>query len=744
MIGETVSHYKILEQLGEGGMGIVYKAEDTKLKRHVALKFLPFGLTSAPESKERFVIEARAAAALNHPAIVTVYEIDEFGRQVFIAMEYVRGENLGEKIEPGPMAVDDVLRIAIQAAEGLQAAHEKGIIHRDIKSANIMIDEKGKVKIMDFGLAKQKGGTKVTREGTRMGTGAYMSPEQVQGEDVDHRTDIWSLGVVLYEILSGQLPFKGEYMHVVFNSIINKEPEPLNALRTGISGKLAQIVGKALTKDLSQRYQSADDMLGDLKTLIKEIEFDTMKELAPIRETKPSIAVLPFEDMSPGKDQDYFCDGMAEELIDAFTKIGRLRVASRTSAFQFKGKVADIHKIGEKLNVQTVLEGSVRKSGNRLRITAQLVNAADGYQIWSEKYDRDFDDIFSIQDEISLAIVENLKVELLGDEKAKLVKRFTEDQDAYHMYLKGRYFWSRRHEGGMNKAVEYFRQAIEQDPLFAFPYVGIADSLNLLGFFGFIPPNTAFPKAKDAANKALEIDNTLGEAYASLAWISSMYDWDWATAEKQFDKSIALNPNYATAHSWYALYLALMGRHDDAVSEVEKGLELDPLSLIINSVLGLTLFTARRYDEAVLQFKKTLEMEPDFQLALNWLGLAYISLGKAGDAVLYLEKAMQLPGGKIYAAGFLGMSYAQSGQKEKALDVLSQVDTLLENGYAVLLHKAFLYMGLGEMDRAFETLEKAFKGRESQLVFFKEMPFLDPLRSDPRCGQLLKKIGLET
>jgi serine/threonine-protein kinase len=662
-------------------------------------------------------------------------------------MEYVKGRTLKEKICKGgvnsPLEIIEILDIAAQLLEALAKAHQAGIIHRDIKPQNILIDSDARVKILDFGLAKLKGISQITKKSSTLGTAHYISPEQIQGENVCHCTDIWSLGVVFYEMVTGQLPFNGEYEQSVLYSIMNEEPEPLTALRTGAPMELEHIVNKSLAKDQSQRYQSTDDITVDLKAFIKKIESGESKELSPGTEAKPAIAVLPFEDMSPGKDQEYFCDGMAEELIDAFTKTGRLQVVSRTSAFQFKGKGVDIHEIGKKLNVQTVLEGSVRKAGNRLRITAQLVKVADGYHLWSEKYDRDMDDIFAIQDEISLAIVENLKVKLLGDEKAEMIKRYTRDKEAYNLYLQGRYFWNRRHEGGMNKAVEYFQQAIEKDPLYALPYVGIADAFNILGFYGFIPPMKAFPKAKAAANKALEIDNTLGEAYASLGWISTMFDWDWTSAEREFKKSIALNPNYATAHEWYALYLAAMGRLDEAISEAKKAQALDPLSLIINVVVGLVFYGARRYDKAISQLQKTLEMDPDFQIALWLLGLTYVSLARYEDATASFQKAMQLPGGIVYSAGYLGMSYALSGQKEKALKMLNQIDELLEKGYSILLHKVALYIGLGEMDQAFEFLGKACMEKESHLTFLKIHPVFDPLRGDPRFNDLLKKIGWE-
>lgn len=740
MVGQRISHYKILEKLGEGGMGIVYKAEDTKLERTVALKFLSPEVIMAADAKERFFIEARAAAALNHSNIVTVYEIDEYEGQIFMAMEYVEGEDLEQKIASGPIAIDEVVKIAIQTAEGLLEAHEKGIVHRDIKSANIMINERGRVKIMDFGLARLKGQTGLTRAGTTIGTLAYMSPEQCRGEIVDHRTDIWSLGVVLYEMVTGQLPFKGDYAHAVIYATMNEAHEPITAPRGEAVEKLRQVVDKALAKNRDHRYAHVNELLADLWSIEKRFKTKIIDVPSPT-EPVPSIAVLPFADMSPEKDQEYFCNGMAEELINALAKIEGLRVASRTSAFQFKEDGYDINEVGRKLKVETVLEGSVRKAGNKLRITAQLIKAADGYHLWSEKFDRDTGDIFAVQDEISLAIVQHLKVTLFGDEKAKLVKRYTDNEEAYNLYLKGRYFWNRRHAGGMQKALECFQQAMESDPRYVLPYVGIADCFNILGFYGAVPAKTAFSKAKAAAGKALEIDDTLGEAHASLGWISTMYDWDWAAAEKEFKTSFALNPKYATAHEWYALFLAVSGRFDEAISEAEKAQSLDPLSLMINAAVGTIFWLARQDDNALEQFQKALEMDPDFQLALLYSGCAYGSSGRYEEAIASLEKAARLPGGMIYSAGALGYVYAVSGQKEKALDLLSQIDVLMEKGYAMLLQKAYIYTGLGEIDRVFEFLEKAYSERESQLTFCRSIPYLDTLHGDPRFDELLKKIG---
>ena len=424
------------------------------------------------------------------------------------------------------MTLSETLDLTIQVAEGLRDAHEQGIIHRDIKSANIIVTEKGQAKIMDFGLAKLSWGTDLTKTATVMGTVSYMSPEQAKGKTVDQRTDIWSLGVIIYEMLTGELPFKSPHDQALIYAILNNNQEPIHSLRSGVPEGFVKVVKKALEKDPNKRYPNASALIKDLKS----IDLNTFRKISALAVTEdeyiPSIAVLPLRDMSPQKDQDYFCEGMAEELINALTQIKGLKVAARTSAFQYKAQDLDVRRIGEELGVETVLEGSIRKAGNRLRITAQLVKAEDGYHVWSEKYDRDLEDIFAIQDEISLKIVESLKVRLLAKERTKLLKRHTEDQEAYNFYLKGRYFWNRRYEGGLQKGIEYFNQAIKKDPTYAPAYSGIADSLRSLGIF-WLPPKEVFPKAKAAALKASEIDETLAEAHTFLAWITFMYDWDF-------------------------------------------------------------------------------------------------------------------------------------------------------------------------------------------------------------------------
>ena len=741
MIGKNISHYKILEKLGEGGMGVVYEAQDTKLDRIVALKFLPKHLLCDSEAKSRFENEAKATSALNHPNICTIYEIDEVDGECFICMEYIEGKTLKELIKEKTFSIEEVLKSAIQIAEGLNAAHKKDIVHRDIKSDNIMLTHDGLVKIMDFGLAKLKGVSKLTKTGTTLGTMQYMSPEQAQGMEVDQRSDIFSFGVVLYEMITGQLPFKSEHEAAIIYSIINETPEPLVRYKANVPEGLQRIVDKMLEKNRDERYQHVDEMNADLKILKRE--FESKAEQPSTKKPQPSIAVLPFTNLSADKEQEYFCDGMAEEIINALTQVEGLRVVARTSAFSFRGKEIDIREIGRKLNVETLLEGSVRKAGNRLRITAQLVNVADGYHLWSERYDREMEDVFAIQEEISLSIVDKLKVKLLKEEKVKLGKRYTDNPEAYNLYLKGRYFWDRRYEGGLQKAVECFQEAIDKDPLYALAYTGIADCYNQFGLWSFLHPKEAYSKAKVACAKALEIDDTLAEAYGSLGWIKTFYDWDWAEAEKAFKRGLILNPNYAAAHYFYGLYLSITGNGVEAIAEVKKSVELDPLCLAHNAVLGISLCWWRQYDEAIEQIHKTLEMDPNFALAYFFLGLTYAGKMRWKEAIISLQKSVNLWQGSPIALGFLGFAYGMSGQEDQALSMLDQLNKLSQQRYVSSLYKALIYGGLGKKDQAFEHLDKAYDERDSWMISLKTASFMDIFRSDPRYEALIKKMGLE-
>jgi serine/threonine protein kinase/tetratricopeptide (TPR) repeat protein len=749
MIGQTISHYRILSKLGEGGMGVVYKAEDLKLRRTVALKFLPPESTRDPKAKTRFIYEAQVASALDHPNVCTIYEIDETGDgRLFIAMACYEGETLKKRIARGPLPLEEALDIAKQVAQGLAKAHEQEIVHRDIKPANIFITNDGMVKIVDFGLAKLERGARLTRVGTTVGTAAYMSPEQAKGEKVDQRTDVWATGVVLYEMLAGQLPFKGDLDQVVIYSILNREPQALAAARPGLSADLEQIVFKALAKSPEQRYQLMKELIADLGSLMEGTKLD-ITATSPLAEPlPPSIAVLPFKNLSADKEQDYFCDGIAEEIISALTHIEDLRVVARSSAFAFRGKETDIRQIGRKLNVQTLLEGSVRRAGNRVRITAQLVSVTDGFHLWSEKYDRDIgelccpEDIFTIQDEISLAIVDKLKVKLLTREKTRLVMRHTDDLDAYNLYLKGRYFWNKRTDEGAKKAVGYFEQAIAKDSNYALAYVGLADSYIMLQDYSFVSPQEVLPRAKEAVRKALELNNTLAEARTSLALIL-FREWDCQGAEEEFKRAIELNRNYATAHHWYALGLVSMGRFDEAIAEMERACVLDPLSLVISRNYGLVLMHARRYDQAEKQLRKTLEMESAFSFVHAFLGAVYVQMGRFEDALRELEKEKEIQKGpNIQVEAWEGIAYAKMGEKRKARKILTHLLEQAERKYIPPIFMASLCFALGENDRGFQWLYRGYEEHDSTLLEIGVDATFDDMRSDPRFVDLLTKIGL--
>ena len=750
MIGKTISHYKILQKLGEGGMGVVYKARDTKLNRPVALKFLTPQALDSKKERTRLVQEAQAAAALNHPHIATIYEIDEVQDQTFIAMEFIDGQSLKEKTKSRPLKLEEALEITVQIAEGLQEAHQKDIIHRDIKSGNIMVTSRGQVKIMDFGLAKTAKGRLTARDEITSGTVAYMSPEQASGGSIDPRSDVWSLGVVLYEIVAGQLPFKGNYNEAVIYSILNEEPISIRQLRPKVPMDFERILNKALAKSPDERYQNASGVLFDLRKLKRQLESIISGRQPHKKKVRPSIAVLPFANLSADKEQEYFCDGMAENLINALTHVEDLRVVARTSAFSFRGKEIDLREIGRKLKVETLLEGSVRKAGSRLRISAQLINVADGYHLWSEKYDRDIgetccpEDIFTIQDEISLAVVDKLKVKLLGGEKAKLVKRHTKDLEAYDLYLKGRFFWNKRTKEGYRKSLGYFQQAIDRDPTYALAYVGIADCYNLRGWYDYLPPQEAFARARAAAQKALEMDDTLAEANASRGWINTNYEWDWPAAESKYKRAIEINPSYATAHQWYAEYLSYMGRHDESIAEAKRAQELDPFSMIINTDLGQVLYYARRYDQAVEQLQKTLELDPNFIVAHFFLALLYAQKAMNDEATAEAQKARALSGGDdSLMLAHLGAIYSFSGRSDEAKKVLDELQQLSKHTYVSPFYTALIYKGLGQKDQALEWLEKAYEGRDHWLETLEVHPWLDSLRADPRFIELLKKMGFE-
>jgi serine/threonine protein kinase/TolB-like protein len=966
MISKTILHYKILEKLGEGGMGVVYKAEDTKLHRQVALKFLPSSLTSDKDAKERFIQEARAASALDHPNVCTIHEINETeDGQMFIAMACYEGMTLSDKIAKAQVPIDEIIDIAIQITSGLVKAHQQNIIHRDIKPANIVVTEDGLVKILDFGIAKLIKGSRLTREVLNIGTVAHISPEQIRGDKVDHRTDIWSLGIVMYEMITEQFPFKGEYDQAIIYSILNEEPKPLTEIRHDVSATLESVVFKALSKNPDERYQSADELLKELinckdpnnqtdnttantgsssgqrklaaimftdmvgysalaqeneslsiellevhRQLLrpifarhggKEIEtigdaffvefnsalgavtcaIEIQKKLyernqeiestrrielriglhvgdvvhigkhvhgdgvniaarleplsaaggicisedvarqihnkidlpltkqgtknlknikAPVEvysivlpwemdrsrskksiSLKPStkrniisfvlviiavlavllikdmfddlptgarnnrIAVLPIVNISETSEEDYFADGMTEELISQLAKISGLSVIARTSVLKYKNAGMNIEEIGSELDVATILEGSVRMSSNKTRITMQLIDVNTQEHLWAQEYDRELKDIFSIQSDIALRIANEMKVQLLTTEKQQIEKTGTENAEAYRLYLLGKQQLNQRTGESIQKGLSYFQNAIELDPTFALAHVGVADCYTLIGGAGYgsFPRERAVDLAKDAINTALKIDETLAEAYNSLAYLKFRVEWDWEKAESNFKRAIELKPGYASAYEKYALYLAVLGRYDEALPLMYRASELDPLSASVSTGIGRIYHFSHQFDKAIAQYNKTLEMNPDYVEAVFALGLSYSHSKRYDQGISELKNALELSNGRLIILGSLATAYAKNGMREEALKIKYNLIQQQKEKHISPFYFALIDAPLGNIDAAIDSLYKAYDEHFGILVYLKASPFFENLRSEPRFKELVKMIGLE-
>ena len=778
MIGKTVSHYRILERLGEGGMGVVYKAEDLTLGRTIALKFLPPELTRDAAAKERFKHEARAASALDHPNICTIHEINETDDdQMFIAMACYEGETLKKKIERGPMDLDQAVRIAIQVGEGLAKAHSLGIVHRDIKPANVMITGDNVAKILDFGLAKLAGQVRLTKTSSTLGTVAYMSPEQAGGKEVDSRTDIWSLGVVLYEMIAARLPFKGEHEQAMMYSILNEDPAPLVSLRSEAPKEVLPILGKALAKEPGRRYQHMSEMLADLKSCEKKLEVaSAASEAAKPRWTKKrqlylsaglaviiglfvvgkiylfppprgpidSIAVLPLQNLSGDPNQEYFSDGMTEALITELQKIRSLRVISRTSVMRYKKAQKLLPEIARELNVRAVVEGSVLREGDNVRVNVQLIQASPEKHLWAENFDRTMKSILALQSDVAQAIAREIRVVVTPDEQKRMASSRSVNPEAHEAYLKGRFYWNKRRGEDLKTAIGYFDQAIEKDPSYATAYAGLASTYVLLPEYAGLPPKEIMPKAEAAATKALELDSTLAEAHAVLGLIRYEFDWDWAGAESEFKRAIELDPNYPTAHHWYSSLLSRFGRFDEALSESKRALELDPLSLVINENVGAILSSTGQFDKAIDQLKRALELDPNFSATHLDLGTTYARQGKYDEAIAEFRKVRELVGGGPFGLANLGYCYARVGKKSAAVKILNELFEFSKHGYSVSAEIASIYYGLGDKEKGFEWAEKAYQEREVRLVFLAAVAVSDStLRSDQRLIALLNKIGME-
>jgi serine/threonine-protein kinase len=720
-------------------MGRVYKVIDTKVKEKVALKLIKPEIALDKETVERFSNELKLARKIRHKNVCGMFDIGEAEGAHFITMEYVPGEDLKTMILMSTgLTIGTVLSIGKQICQGLGEAHSLGVVHRDLKPSNIIIDKEGNARIMDFGIARSLKSKGITGTGVMIGTPEYMSPEQVEGKEADRRADIYALGVILYEMVTGRLPFEGDTPLSIALKQKTEAPRDPRIFNVQVPLDLSHVILKCMEKDRAKRYQSAEEVVSELDKIEKG-KTGAIK----VAEWKNSIAVLPFKNMSADPEQEYFCEGIAEELLNALTQIKELRVVARTSAFSFKGKDVDIREIGRTLNIDKALEGSVRKSGQRLRITAQLVNVEDGYRIWSGQFDREIKDIFDIQEEISLTIVDHLKLKLLKGEKEKILKRPTEDHEAYDCYLRGRYFWYRRYEKGFQRGLQYFQQAIEKDLGYALAHVGIADTFGYLGLFSFMPPHQAWSRAKAASKKALEIDPELAEACASLGWIATWYDWDWTAAEGHYLKAIQKKPEYDTTHLWYGLYLSIVGRFDESIREMQKARELEPLEPVNPTPVGWALYMARRFDESIGELRKVIESDPEFSIAYWYQTANFLAKKMWAEAIAMAQKFVELSAESVIALSTLGCVYGLAGMKDEAFKILKRLDGLSKDRYVGSLWRAFVWIGLGEKKEALENLEMAYLERESIMACLKVWPTLDSLRSEPRFQALLKKMNLE-
>jgi TolB-like protein/Tfp pilus assembly protein PilF/predicted Ser/Thr protein kinase len=767
--------YQIIDELGRGGMGVVYKAEDTKLKRTVALKFLPPELTHIPDVKDRFMREAQAAAALDHPNICTVYEFDEAEEKTFISMAYVEGRSLRKKIEAGPLDLDDALRIALQAAQGLQIAHKKGIVHRDIKSANIMVTEDNQAKIMDFGLARMTGGTLITQEGMTMGTVAYMSPEQARGEEVDHRTDIWSFGVVLYEMFGGQLPFMGEHDQAVVYSILNKKPKPLAELRSEIPVSIGQVVDKALEKNPDKRYQQIDELLDDLMSISAGIvpeEIKTRLRKAKLRRRKRailytcaaglvialvvialdlfmggrieaigSIAVLPFENLTGDAGQEYFVDGATDEVIGQLSKIGAWRVISRHSIMQFKGVDKPLPEIARELNVDAVVEGTVYQTGESVRIGVKLIDVLPEEQnLWADTYDRPMTDVLIMYSEIASTIADKTQVNLTYEEMTRLTSASQVNPESYDAYLKGLPHLNRATQEELKIALQYFDLALEIDPNNALAHVGVSGVWGIRYQFNMVQRQEAVPLITTAIEKALEIDNTLADAHAALAASKCFHEWDWEGAEKEFQQALRLNPNLADAHVSYSHLLCITGRTKEALAHSELAIELDPLNPLNYVFYGMVLTYNRRPDDAIAASRKVREIDPNLRENLAASADRLWREGKYDEALAIYRKVWA---DDAEATAALEDGFKKAGHKGAARAV---ADLFAERygkpGNSIRAQGiADVYFQAGDYDLGFDWLEKAYEEHEPAMPYIGN-PDYDPLRSYPCFQDLLRKMNL--
>jgi len=797
MIGEVVTHYRILDKIGEGGMGVVYRAEDTRLGRQVAVKFLSAKLAADQGSLERFQREARSASALSHPHICAIFDVGQHNGVPFIVMELLDGMTLRHRLDGRPLPIDRLLEFAVQAADALDAAHSQGIVHRDIKTANIFVTARGEIKVLDFGLAKlsvagsplvdpfsdttlaRGQSPQATAAGQTLGTLAYMSPEQARGEDLDGRGDLFSFGIVLYEMATGHEPFTGKTSALVFDAILHQSPAPASSVNPSVPAELNHVIEKALEKDRTVRYQSAADLRADLKRLKRDTDSG---RVASAPATHPSaaavspaprisrrslallgaaalvvavsagaylmlggrgaaidsVAVLPFVASGESGDTDYLTDGITETLINGLTQLPNLRVSARSVVFRYKGKDTDAQQIGRDLNVRAVVTGRVSMRGDRLVIQAELMNVADGSQLWGDQYNRPVSDLLAVQDDIAGEILDKIQPRLSGAERDKVTRRHTDDSVAYQAYLQGRYYWNKGTIASYKKAIDYFQQAIAKDPNYALAYAGLADSHLMLGSYWV----ESVTEAKGAAEQALKIDPNLAEAHVALGHIKLLLDWDWPAAQREFTQGISLNPSSALAHSQYALYLATVGRVTDAIAEVRQAQTLDPLSPIVNSNLGWYLFYGGQTSDAIVQFRNTLDFDANSVSAHRGLGIALSQAGQHDEAITDLKRALDLSENSPVVLGHLGAAYAAAGQRAAALGALKDLETQSARQYVPASAMAMIQTALGDRDAALELLQKAYDEHDFAVSQIGVAPWFATLRGDARFAKLIERLGL--